>query len=105
MNFCIRPDMGGMTGRSRSAARIICSRSDGGGDRSAIVCLLVESAKLNDVVPYLFLVDVLQRIVDEHTINRLDDLLPSCVNSGPYAGFRWKVINRRQEALASQATR
>lgn len=50
--------------------------SDGGGDRWSIVCSLIETAKLNDVEPYAYLVDVLQRMVDGHPVNRLDELLP-----------------------------
>jgi len=56
--------------------------SDGGGERWAIVCTLVETAKLNGVEPYAYLVDVLQRMVDGHPVNRLDDLLPWAWKSG-----------------------
>ena len=50
--------------------------SDGGGARWAVVCSLIETAKLNGVEPYAYLRDVLQRMVDGHPINRLDELLP-----------------------------
>src|SRR5208337_3394097 len=50
--------------------------SDGGGERWAIVCTLAETAKLNGVEPYAYLVDVLQRMADGHPVNRLDELLP-----------------------------
>lgn len=50
--------------------------SDGGGDRWAIVCSLIETCKLNGVEPYAYLCDVLMRMVDGHPINRLDELLP-----------------------------
>jgi transposase len=50
--------------------------SDGGGRRWATVCSLVETAKMNGVEPYAYLKDVLQRMVDGHTVNRLDELLP-----------------------------
>jgi transposase len=50
--------------------------SDGGGERWATVCSLIATAKLNDVEPFAYLRDVLQRMVDGHPINRLDDLLP-----------------------------
>ena len=50
--------------------------SDGGGDRWATVCSLIATAKLNDVEPYAYLKDVLQRMTDGHPVNRLDDLLP-----------------------------
>ncbi|MCG7509080.1 IS66 family transposase [Mesorhizobium sp. IRAMC:0171] len=57
--------------------------SDGGGDRRAIVCSLVKAAKLNGVEPYGYLADVLQRMVDGHPVNRLDELLP----------WNWKAAN------------
>jgi transposase len=57
--------------------------SDGGGDRWAIVCSLIETCKLNGVEPYAYLCDVLMRMVDRHPINRLDELLP----------WTWKTEN------------
>ena len=57
--------------------------SDGGGDRWAIVCSLIETCKLNGVEPYAYLRDVLTRMVDGHPINRLDELLP----------WTWKTEN------------
>jgi len=45
-------------------------------DRRPGVCSLVETAKLNKVEPYTYLADVLQRMVDDHPANRLDELLP-----------------------------
>jgi hypothetical protein len=50
--------------------------SDGGAERWATVCSLITTAKLNDVEPFSYLRDILQRMVEGHTINRLDDLLP-----------------------------
>ena len=50
--------------------------SDGGGERWAVVCSLIETAKLNQVEPYAYLKDVLQRLVDGHPMSRIDDLLP-----------------------------
>lgn len=50
--------------------------SDGGGNRWAVVCSLVETCKLNGVEPYAYLADVLERMVDGHPVNRLDELLP-----------------------------
>jgi hypothetical protein len=50
--------------------------SDGGGERWAIICSLIETCKLNGVEPYAYLTDVLTRMVDGHPINRLDELLP-----------------------------
>ena len=50
--------------------------SDGGGERWATVCSLIATAKLNDVEPYAYLRDILERMVDGHPMSRLDDLLP-----------------------------
>ena len=50
--------------------------SDGGGERWATVCSLIATAKLNDVEPYAYLKDVLQRMADGLPANRLDELLP-----------------------------
>jgi transposase len=50
--------------------------SDGGGERWAMVCSLITTAQLNEVEPYAYLRDVLQRMVDGHPVSRLDELLP-----------------------------
>ena len=50
--------------------------SDGGGERWAVVCSLIETCKLNGVEPYVYLKNVLTRMVDGHPVNRLDELLP-----------------------------
>jgi len=50
--------------------------SDGGGARWATVCSLITSAKLNEVEPFAYLKDVLERMSNGHPMSRLDDLLP-----------------------------
>ena len=50
--------------------------SDGGGHRWAVVCSMIETAKLNGVEPYAWLSDVLTRMVEGHPASRLDELLP-----------------------------
>jgi transposase len=50
--------------------------SDGGGHRWAVICSLITSAKLNGVEPFAYLKDVLERMVDGHPMNQLDELLP-----------------------------
>jgi len=50
--------------------------SDGGADRWAIVASLLATAKLNDVEPYAYLKDVLERMTNGHPADRIDDLLP-----------------------------
>ena len=57
--------------------------SDGGADRWAIVASLLATAKLNDVEPYAYLKDVLDRMTHGHPMSRLDDLLP----------WNWKASN------------
>lgn len=50
--------------------------SDRGAYRWATVASLVETAKLNNIEPYSYIADVLQRMIDGHPANRLDELLP-----------------------------
>lgn len=49
--------------------------SQTGGKSAAIAYTLIETAKLNGVVPQAWLADTLARIAD-HKINRIDELLP-----------------------------
>jgi transposase len=49
--------------------------SERGADRAAVMATMITTAKLNDVDPQVWLADVLARIAD-HTIHRLDELLP-----------------------------
>lgn len=49
--------------------------SDGGGHRCAVICSLIETAKLNGVEPYTYLRGVLERMVAGHPVNRRDELL------------------------------
>src|SRR5260370_40843238 len=46
--------------------------SDGGAERWATVCSLIASAKLNDVEPFAYLRDTLQRMTEGHPMSRLD---------------------------------
>jgi transposase len=50
--------------------------SDGGADRWAVIATLITTAKLNDVEPYAYLKDVIERMSNGHPMARLDDLLP-----------------------------
>jgi transposase len=49
--------------------------SDRGGERAAVMYTLIQTARLNGVDPQAWLADVLARI-NEHNIQRLDQLLP-----------------------------
>jgi len=49
--------------------------SDRGGERAAVMYTLIQTARLNDVDPQAWLVDVLAHIND-HNIQKLDELLP-----------------------------
>jgi hypothetical protein len=42
----------------------------------AIVASLIQSAKLNNVEPFAYLRDVLERLVAGHPVNRPNELLP-----------------------------
>ena len=50
--------------------------SDGGAVRWAVIASLAATAKLNDVEPFAYLKDVLERMSNGHPMARLDDLLP-----------------------------
>jgi transposase len=50
--------------------------SDGGAARWAIVVSLLATAKLNDVEPFAYLKDVLERMPNGHPMSKLDELLP-----------------------------
>jgi transposase len=50
--------------------------SDSGGERAASIYTLVATAKLNGLNPEVYLRDILTKIAEEHTINRIDELVP-----------------------------
>ena len=49
--------------------------SDAGGERAANIYSLISTALLNEMDPYLYLRQLLERIA-EHPINRIAELLP-----------------------------
>ena len=55
---------------------ILFAGSDGGAERWATVCSLIATAKLNDVEPFAYLKDILERMSAGHPITQLDELLP-----------------------------
>jgi transposase len=50
--------------------------SDSGGERAASIYTLVATAKLNGLNPETYLKDILAKIAEGHTINRIDELVP-----------------------------
>src|SRR6202035_1341742 len=50
--------------------------SDGGAARWAVVASLLATAKLNDVEPFAYLKDVLERMSNGHPMTKLGELLP-----------------------------
>jgi hypothetical protein len=50
--------------------------SDGGGEHWAAIASLIETCKMNDLDPQVYLRDVLSKIVARHPMSRVDELLP-----------------------------
>jgi transposase len=50
--------------------------SDSGGERAAAIYTLVTTAKFNGLNPETYLRDILAKITEGHTINRIDELVP-----------------------------
>jgi hypothetical protein len=50
--------------------------SDSGGERAASIYTLVMTARLNGLNPEAYLKEVLTKIAEGHTINRIDELMP-----------------------------
>jgi hypothetical protein len=50
--------------------------SDVGGDRAAAMYTIMQTAKLNEVNPELYLKDTLCKIANAHPISRIDELMP-----------------------------
>jgi transposase len=63
--------------------------SDRGGERAAVMSSLIVTAKMNDIDPQAWLVDVLARIA-EHPVQKLDELLP----------WNWRQLNVRNRQAA-----
>ena len=59
--------------------------SDGGAQRWATVCSLLTTAKLNNVEPFAYLKDVLERMTAGHPSSQIDQLLP----------WNWKAASLR----------
>ncbi|NUB29709.1 IS66 family transposase [Azospirillum brasilense] len=66
---CIRPV-------ALSRKNSLFAGSEGGGHRWAVIASLVETCKLNDVEPFAYLRDILERMVNGYPASRIADLLP-----------------------------
>ena len=64
--------------------------SNAGGHRAAAVYTLIETCKMNDVDPQVWLADVLARLPD-HPANKVANLLP----------WNWKVNQQAKAAVAA----
>jgi hypothetical protein len=60
--------------------------SDAGGKRAAAIYTLVTTAKLNGLKPETYLRDILAKIADGHTINRIGELVPWKMIPDPGSG-------------------
>ena len=72
---------------SHNRKNYLCAGSDSGGERAAAIYTLVRTAKLNALNPEAYLSDILTKIAEGHTINRIDELvpwrmIPAAVNAG-----------------------
>jgi len=50
--------------------------SNKGGHRWAVICSLIETAKLNNVEPHAYITDILTRMTNGYPASKLDDLAP-----------------------------
>jgi transposase len=65
-----------MRGIALGRRNYLFAGSDSGGERAASIYSLVTTAKLNGLNPEAYLRDILAKIAEGHTINRIDELLP-----------------------------
>ena len=77
-----------MRGIALGRRNYLFAGSNSGGERAAAIYTLVATAKLNGLNPETYLKDVLAKIAEGHTINRIDELvpwriIPAAVTSSP----------------------
>ena len=65
-----------MRGIALGRKNYLFAGSDSGGERAASIYTLVATAKLNGLNPEAYLRDILTKIAEGHTINRIDELVP-----------------------------
>jgi transposase len=65
-----------MRGVALGRKNYLFAGADTGGDRAASMYTIVQTAKLNDLNPEVYLHDTLERIAEGHPINRINELMP-----------------------------
>jgi hypothetical protein len=65
-----------MRGIALGRKNYLFAGSDAGGERAAAIYTLVKTAKLNGLNPETYLRDILDKIANGHTINRIGELVP-----------------------------
>jgi transposase len=65
-----------MRGISLGRKNYLFCGSDAGGERAAAIYTLVATAKLNGLNQEAYLRDILAKVAEGHTINRIDELVP-----------------------------
>jgi transposase len=65
-----------MRGIALGRKNYLFAGSDTGGDRAASMYTIVQTAKLNDLNPEVYLRDTLAKIAEGHPISRIDELMP-----------------------------
>ena len=65
-----------MRGIALGRKNYLFAGSDVGGERAAAMYTIMQTAKLNEVNPELYLKDTLTRIANAHPISRIDELMP-----------------------------
>jgi transposase len=65
-----------MRGIALGRRNYLFAGSNSGGERAASIYTLVATAKLNGLNPETYLKEILAKIAEGHTINRIDELLP-----------------------------
>jgi hypothetical protein len=78
MDGDILPDMGRMTARLRSRAKMPCLLATTSAPKAgcAMIASLIETCKLNAVDPLAWMTDVLTKLVNSWPASKIDQLMP-----------------------------
>jgi hypothetical protein len=75
--------------------------SDRGGERAAILCTLIETAKLNGLNPEPYLANAIDHLARGYLTSRLSELLPwNCKNAAVAQAASNRTVNRWSSAHA-----